>query len=157
EPGRYVFDTVDALMSELDGDEELWITVCSSSPWATRTPTNFLPPSPANDIDAYAEFVRRLVRHCGGRVRFWQCDNEPSNTGMLWAGTAPEYVTQLEAMHAAVKAVDPSALVVLGGCGYDVFSSDPDSEPRRFFDHIAGAGRDAYDVFSVHLYGEPTR
>ncbi|HEY7174070.1 MAG TPA: hypothetical protein VH442_04050, partial [Micromonosporaceae bacterium] len=157
EPGRYVFDTVDALMSQLDGDEEVWITVCSSSPWAARTPTNFLPPSPANDVDAYAEFVRRLVRHCGGRVRFWQCDNEPSNTGMLWAGTAPEYVTQLNAMYAAVKDADPSALVVLGGCGYDVFASEPDGEPRRFFDHIADAGRDAYDVFSVHLYGEPTR
>jgi hypothetical protein len=76
---------------------------------------------------------------------------------MLWAGTAPEYVSQLQAMYAAVKDVDASALVVLGGCGYDVFSSDPDSEPRRFFDHIVGAGRDAFDVFSVHLYGEPTR
>ena len=37
------------------------------------------------DQRAYGEFVRQLVRHCAGRVRYWQCDNEPSNT--------PVYVT----------------------------------------------------------------
>jgi hypothetical protein len=157
EPGRYVWDTVDALLEQLDGDEEVWLTVCSSSMWATRQPTNFLPPSPAKDIDAYADFVRRLVGRCVGKVRYWQCDNEPSNAGLLWAGTAPEYVAQLKAMHTAVRSVDPTALVVLGGCGYDVLSSPPDSEPRRFFDHLVDAGRAGFDVFDIHLYGEPTR
>jgi hypothetical protein len=157
QPGRYEWDTVDALLDQLDGGEEVWITVCSSSPWATRQPTDFLPPSPAHDLDAYGEFVRRLVRRAAGRVRFWQCDNEPSNTGLLWAGTAEEYVAQLTAMYRAVKDVDPAAAVVLGGCGYDVFSSDEGSAPRRFFDHLVSAGRDAFDLFSVHLYGDPTR
>jgi hypothetical protein len=160
EPGRYVWDTVDALLAQLDRDEageELWVTVCASSPWATRTSTNFLPPSPANDLDAYRAFVGELVRHCGGRVRYWQCDNEPSNTGLLWAGTAEEYVTQAGALYGAVKAVDPAAIVVLGGCGYDVFDSPEGSEQRRFFDHLVDAGRDAFDVFSVHLYGAPER
>jgi hypothetical protein len=90
-------------------------------------------------------------------VRFWQCENEPSNTGLLWAGTAAEYVRQLVAMHAAVKSADPAAGVVLGGCGYDVLGSGPGSEPRRFFEYVAGAGRDAFDVFSIHLYGDPYR
>jgi hypothetical protein len=157
EPGRYEWDAVDALLGQLDGDEEVWITVCSSSPWATRQPTDFLPPSPAHDPAAYGEFVRRLVRHCGGRVRYWQCDNEPSNTGLLWAGTAEEYVAQLAVMYRAVKDVDPAAAVVLGGCGYDVFSGGEGSAPRRFFDHLASAGRDFFDLFSVHLYGDPYR
>ena len=147
---------MDALLGQMDG-EEVWLTVCSSSPWATRQPTDFLPPSPAHDINAYGEFIRRLVRRCDGRVRFWQCDNEPSNTELLWAGTAPEYVTQLTAFHAAVKDIDPGAAVVLGGCGYDVFSSEPGSPQRQFFDHLASAGRDAFDLFSVNLYGDPAR
>ena len=62
EPGRYVWDTVDALLDQLDGDEEVWITLCSSSLWATRQPTDFLPPSPAHDLATYGEFVRRTVR-----------------------------------------------------------------------------------------------
>jgi hypothetical protein len=154
EPGQYRWDTVDALLGQLDDDAELWITLCSSSRWGTRQPTDFLPPSPALDQNAYAEFVRRVVRYCGGRVRYWQCDNEPSNTGLLWAGTAQEYAGQLMTMYGAVKEADPAAAVVLGGCGYDVFSSEPGSAPRQFFDYVAKAGRDAFDLFSVHLYGD---
>ncbi|GAA4572211.1 hypothetical protein [Planotetraspora kaengkrachanensis] len=154
EPGRYTWDTVDALLGQFDGDEEVWITVCSSSPWGTRLPTDFLPPSPAHDLSAYGEFVRRLVRHCGGRVHYWQCDNEPSNTDLLWAGTSAEYVAQLKVMYAAVKDADPEAAVVLGGCGYDVFSSEESDAPRQFFDHVVSAGHDAFDLFDVHLYGD---
>jgi hypothetical protein len=157
EPGQYRWDTVDALLGQLDDDTELWITLCSSSRWGTRQPTDFLPPSPALDQDAYAGFVRRLVQHCGGRVRYWQCDNEPSNAGLLWAGTAAEYVEQLTTMYGAVKEADPAAAVVLGGCGYDVLGSEPGSAPRQFFDYVAKAGQDAFDLFSVHLYGDLDR
>src|SRR5262249_40173919 len=73
--------------------------------------------------------------------------------GLLWAGTAAEYVTQLATFYRAVKDADPAAAVVLGGCGYDVLSSEPGSEPRQFFSHLAKAGRDFFDLFSVHLYG----
>jgi hypothetical protein len=164
EPGRYSWETVDALLGQFDGDPgalgtggELWVTVCSSSPWATRQATDFLPPSPARDPAAYERFLRHLVRHCSGRVRYWQCDNEPSNTGLLWAGTAEEYVAQLATMARVVRDADPDAAVVLGGCGYDVFSSPEGSEPRRFFDHLLDAGRDAFDLFDAHLYGDPAR
>jgi hypothetical protein len=47
EPGRYTFTAVDAFLDQLDGSEEVWVTVCSSSRWATRQATDFLPPSPA--------------------------------------------------------------------------------------------------------------
>jgi hypothetical protein len=154
EPGRCTWAAVDALLGQLDGDE-VWITLCSASPWGTRVRTDFQPQSPAPDKHAYAEFVRRVVRRCAGRVRYWQCNNEPSNTDLLWAGTAAEYVTQLKTFYRAVKDGDPSAAVVLGGCGYDVLSSEPGSPPRAFFSHLADAGRDAFDLFSVHLYGDP--
>ena len=95
-----------------------------------------------------------MVRRCAGRVSYWQCDNEPSNTDLLWAGTAQEYIDQLNTMYRAVKEVDPTAAVVLGGCGYDVFSSDAGSAQRQFFDYVADAGRDSFDLFSVHLYGD---
>jgi hypothetical protein len=156
-PGDHSWATVDALLAQLDGDEEMWITLCSSSAWATRVATDFLPPSPAHQLAAYAEFVRQTVAHCGGRVRYWQCDNEPSNTELLWAGTADEYGRQLDAFSTAVKSADPTALVVLGGCGYDVLSSPAHSPQRQFFDAIVSSGRDAFDIFDVHLYGDPYR
>jgi len=108
-PGTYDWTVVDRFLEQLEPDDEVWVTVCSSSRWATREATDFLPPSPARDPAAYREFVRRLVRRCAGRVRYWQCDNEPSNIGLLWAGTAPEYVAQLGAFHAAVHESDGGA------------------------------------------------
>jgi hypothetical protein len=157
EPGRYAFDAVDAFLDQLDGSEEVWVTVCSSSRWATRQATDFLPPSPANDLEAYRRFVDRLVRHCGGRVRYWQCDNEPSNVGLLWAGTAAEYVAQLEVMHQAVKEADHEAAVVLGGAPFGLPESPPDSPDRQFFDVLLRDGRDHFDLFDLHLYGEASR
>ncbi|MGW3243941.1 hypothetical protein [Streptomyces sp. NPDC001070] len=155
EPGRYDWGVVDAILGQLDPAAEVWVTVCSSSPWATRRPTGFLPSSPALDTGRYEGFVADLVTRCRGRVDYWQCNNEPSNTGLLWAGTAREYVEQLVAFHRAVRAADPNAAVVLGGCGYDVLSGPAGSEARRFFDHVVEHGRDAFDLFSVHLYGDP--
>ena len=157
EPGRYDFAAVDAFLEQLDGSEEVWVTVCSSSRWATRQATDFLPPSPAKDLDAYHRFVDRLVRHCAGRVHYWQCDNEPSNVGLLWAGTAGEYVAQLQVMYRAVKDADPGAAVVLGGAPFALSASAPDSPERQFFDVLLRDGRDFFDVFDLHLYGEAGR
>src|SRR5690348_12361350 len=43
EPGQYRWDAVDALLAQYSGDDdtELWVTLCSSSRWATRQPTDF--------------------------------------------------------------------------------------------------------------------
>ena len=43
-PDAYRWDTVDAILGQVGDDTELWLTVCSSSTWATRTKTDFLPP-----------------------------------------------------------------------------------------------------------------
>jgi len=153
EPGRYDFGTVDAFLDQLDGSEEVWVTACSSSRWATQQATDFLPPSPAKDPAAYHAFVDRLVRHCAGRVHYWQCDNEPCNVGLTWAGTAAQYVAQLQALHRAVKDADPDAAVVLGGAPYALPASAPDSPERQFFDVLLRDGRDFFDLFDLHLYG----
>jgi hypothetical protein len=157
EPGRHTFDAVDAFLDQLDGSEEVWVTVCSSSRWATTQAADFLPPSPAKDPDAYYRFVHRLVRHCAGRVRYWQCDNEPCNVGLTWAGTAEDYVAQLRVMHRAVKDADPGAAVVLGGAPYALPAAPPESAERRFFDVLLRDGRDAFDLFDLHLYGPADR
>jgi hypothetical protein len=160
EPGRLVWDAVDAFLEQLADGDEAWIQVCSSSPWATRRPatTWFLPPSPAKDIDQYRHFVDELVRHCAHRIRLWQCENEPC-TPLLWSGTPAEYLTHLDAFWAAVKQADPGALVVLGGAPPSavrqggVAGADPGAV--AFFDHLLREGAGRFDVFDVHLYGDP--
>jgi hypothetical protein len=154
-PGEYDWRVVDALLAQLVPDDEVWVTVCSSSPWGTSVPTDFLPPSPATDDEAYARFVRALVERFGGRVGWWQCNNEPSNAGLLWVGSAQDYVHQLRIFARTVRSVDPAAKVVLGGCGYDMLSSPVGSPPWQFFDTVLGAAGDSVDCVDVHLYDDP--
>ncbi|MGA8115081.1 MAG: hypothetical protein WCA46_15555 [Actinocatenispora sp.] len=152
--GTYRWDAVDRLLGQLDGTEEVWITVCGSSPWGARHATDLLPPSPATDLAAYERFVRALVEHCGGRVRYWQCENEPCYP-FFWDGTPEEYVTQLSTLAHAVRAVDPDAWVVLGGAPPGLVGDEVDEPEASFFHHLLDAGRDAFDLFDLHLYGDP--
>ncbi|GAA2209688.1 hypothetical protein GCM10009850_051470 [Nonomuraea monospora] len=152
EPGHYDWSAVDAVLDQADANTELWFTLGSSSTWGTTRATDLLPASPPHDPAAYARLVRALVKHCGGRVRYWQCENEPSNP-LFWAGTAGEYVTHLAGFHQAVKATDPQALVVLGGCPPTAFA-EPGAE-QDFFLQLIRDGEHSYDIFDIHLYGDP--
>ena len=156
-PGEYDWNVVDRLIAQLEPDDRVWVTVCSSSPWGTRVPTDFQPPSPALDDDAYERFVSTLVRRFGGRVRYWQCNNEQSNGDLLWSGGAAEYAHQLAGFARAVRSADPSASIVLGGCGYDALSSPDGSEARGFYEAIASTSGADFDLFSLNLYGDPYR
>lgn len=156
EPGKYDWTAVDALLAQVVAADEIWLTVVSASRWATLTASDFLPASPARETTAYSLFIASLVAHCAGKVTYWQCNNEPSNAG-LWTGGAEAYAAQANAFAQAVRSADPHATIVLGGCGYDVLSAAPDSEPRQFFATVLDQARDAYDLFAVHLYDEPAR
>ena len=154
EPGRYDWSAVDALLGQLTPDDDVWITVVSASRWATRQPTDFLPASPPRDNAAYQLFVGALVSHCRGAVRYWQCNNEPSNAG-LWSGTAGDYAALAESFARTVRNADPEARIVLGGCGHDVLSTHAGAAPRVFFDEVLTKSRDAFDLFDIHLYDDP--
>jgi hypothetical protein len=47
--------------------------------------------------------------------------------------------------------------VVLGGAPFGLPESPPDSPDRQFFDVLLRDGRDHFDLFDLHLYGEATR
>ena len=157
EPGRYDWTVVDALLEQVPGESRLWLTVCSSSAWATRRSTTFLPPSPPLDDRAYADFVSALVGHCGRSVAYWQCENEPSNAGLLWDGTAGEYADLLTTFATAVRGVQQAGAVVLGGIGYDALGSEQGSDSWAFFETVCRAASSSFDLVDVHSYDDPRR
>lgn len=155
ERGRYDWAAVDAALGQMDAGSEVWFTVTASSPWGSTRATDWLPASTPHEPEVFAAMVRALVAHCAGRVRFWQCENEPSNA-LFWADSAPEYARHLRVFHDAVKSADPRAEVVLGGCSPGVFADLDAPEPEReFMLHVMGSAADSYDVFDIHLYGDP--
>jgi hypothetical protein len=157
EPGRYDWTAVDALLEQIDDDTELWLMIGASSPWATVRSTDFLPSSPPLDPHAYTRMISALVEHCHGRVRWWQCENEPCNP-LFWVGSAADYVAQLQVFASAVRTGDPDAQVVLGGCPPGVYPADGGKRDEyAFFQQLLDAAGDVFDAFDVHLYGDPYR
>src|SRR5258705_595681 len=161
EPRKAEYDwrAVDAFVNQLKAPEEGLISIFSSSPWAVKRPAALLPPSPAKNPDDYYRFVKQLVQHCKGRVRYWQNDSEPNNP-IYWSGTKEEFVAQLKIFYKAVKDADPSAVVVVGG--YDGLFGPPGTRPfpnqqlgLDFFDYVLKEGREAFDLFDLRLYCDP--
>ncbi len=157
--GRYDWTAVDKYVAQLHSPEEGLISIFSSSQWATKQPSAILPPSPAKNPEHYYRFVFELVKHCGGRVGYWQNDAEP-NSPIYWAGSKEEYVAQLKVFYNAVKEADPSATVVVGG--YDGLFGPPGTHefPNQeagldFFDYVLKEARAAFDVFDLRLYADP--
>ena len=159
EKGHFQWDAVDAFVKDLNSPEEGLISLFSTSTWAVRTPGTMIPALPAKNFDDYYRFVRTVVTHCKGRVRYWQNDSEPNNA-IYWAGTKEEFVTALKVFYSAVKDADPSAVVV--GRGYDGLFNPPGMFPipgqekgLAFFDFVMKEAGDAFDVFDLRLYADP--
>jgi hypothetical protein len=157
--GKYDWTAVDAFVNQLNSPDEGLIAIISSSQWAVERPSALLPPAPAKNLEDYHRFIRDLVRHCKGKVRYWQNDSEP-NDPIYWSGTKEQFVAQLRVFHQAVKEADPSAVVVVGG--YDGLFGPPGAYqfPRQqagldFFDYVLKTGGNAFDVFDLHLYADP--
>lgn len=158
-PGTPRWDELDTYLEQLAAPDEGMLTLASASPWATRTKAAIFPSSPAKDPQAYYAFVRRVVEHCAGRVRYFQADTEPSNS-FFWAGSAEEYAAEQRTFYRAVKDADPKAVVVLGGSDglFDPSGQDPLPNQQAnlaFLDTVLRDAKGAYDLFDLHLYADP--
>lgn len=157
--GAYDWSALDAYVKQLRSPDEGLVSLFSVSPWATRLSALALPPSPAKDSKDYYRFVFEMVKHCHGKVRYWENDAEP-NSPIYWSGTKEEFVDELKTFYRAVKDADPKAQVVCGG--YDGLFNPPNLPPVpnqqagiAFFDYVLKEARDVYDVFDLRLYANP--
>lgn len=118
--------------------------------WATPDPSDhpnlisFAPPDEAAFV-AYATAVVRRYRHL---VTHWQIWNEPDQA-MFWrpAPDPQRYTRLLIATAQAIRAIDPTATIVLGGINpFDT----------TFLRAIAEyGGWNAFDVIAIHPYVDP--
>lgn len=109
------------------------------------------------DVAAYGAWVRQVVERYDGdgeldapgspRVAAWEIWNEPDQDGTWLPKADPAaYAAFLRAGHDAVKAADPSALVLNGG----VMTFDSIGVGGFMDKVIAIAGWDSFDVLSLH-------
>src|SRR5215207_3632366 len=95
---------------------------------------------------AFAKLAGEIARRTRGAIDVWQVLNEPNNR-YVFAGGVRDYARVLIATSGAIRAVNPSARIVLGGLGGPRMQVWP-AELLA----IPGTRR-AFDVASVHLRG----
>jgi O-glycosyl hydrolase len=137
----------------------------STPRWAeTRSANSAIPSglyepwdSPAN---TWGQFVRAIAERYRGRVQAWEVWNEPDyprGSFSFWFGSKADYYQLLKVAYRAIRSVDPSAPVLIGGLMYwaepgyleDLLSMalhDPEGPANNYF----------FDAVAWHVYSRPT-
>ena len=128
---------------------------------------------------AFRDFIQALVERYGAppyNVTYWEIANEPDYIpaaarplselneislggcfGLVWRSA---YVRHLETAYRAIKAVQPTSTVVIGGLAYDYFYWPERGErgvfDPLFLDVVVGEERalDVADALGLHAYSE---
>jgi hypothetical protein len=109
-------------------------------------------------MDDVEDFVTKLVgryKVAPYNVRYWEIYNEPDGHADGYIGCMGDdpdsYVQVLQTAYQAIKAVDPGAIVLIGGLAM----LDTESTNVDFLEEVMDAGGGAYfDVVSFHSYSE---
>ena len=133
---------------------DLLFTLGRTPRWASASPDSKSPYGPGQcappaNIQFWDEFLRAVVNHAGGKIRFWETWNEPqSPDSVFYCGDVATMVQLQRRAYEIIKAIDPGAMVLtpspVGGYGPSWMS--------RF---LAGGGGKYADIMAFHGYLAP--
>jgi Cellulase (glycosyl hydrolase family 5) len=139
------------LFRSLPSGTKVIVDVVDTPSWETGSGNEHQPPANPQD---YAAFLASLAGRWGSRVSAFEIWNE-ENTSAWWP-TGPQpaaYAALLKATYPAVKAVDPSATVLLGGLAgndYQFLEGVYQAGAKGYFDAVAVHTDTACDVLSPY-------
>ncbi|MBI5104768.1 MAG: hypothetical protein HZB46_07265 [Solirubrobacterales bacterium] len=162
----YDWTATDRIARELAQGGMRWKPIFDMVPtWASGGATSFVPPTP-DRVDEFARFAADFAARYGDGGTFWAANpalparpvrvfevwNEP-NAERAWDGApdAAEYVPVYTALRAAIKSVQPSAVVLIGA----IFYGNPgDVADDAYIKAMFKAGGDgwAVDGMATHPY-----
>ena len=117
--------------------------------WASSQPTvtngleagECAPPTNLQDWDNY---VRAVVTHAAGRIKYWELWNEP-NLATYYCGDIPTIVLMAKHAQQIIKSIDPSALILSP-------SSTNVTGPDWLSSFLAQGGSGSFDIVAFHGY-----
>ena len=151
-PSRGVFDfsSLDTFLAANNNQSRDVIYTFGRTPqWASSQPTvtNGLEPgacAPPTNLQDWDNFVRAVVTHAGGRIKYWELWNEP-NLPTYYCGDIPTMVLMAKHARQVIKSIDPSAVILspsaTSGAGPDWLAS-----------FLAQGGSTAIDIVAFHGY-----
>jgi hypothetical protein len=179
EPPTYLWEQAvnETYLQELAARGMTVIATIKFTPdWAQKIEGSYCGPIAEHALDEYTQFAQALVSRYGAppyNIKYWEFGNEPDvdpiyvpPTSFIgcWGDETTEYnggdyyAVMLQHVYPAIKAVDPSAKVMIGGLLLDC---DPDLPKQdgticrsgKFFEGIlVGGGGDYFDIVSFHAY-----
>ena len=114
---------------------------------------------PPDNLQDYADFLTALATRYQGRIGAYAIWNEP-NLAREWCDEAPnpeEYAELLQVAYSAIKAADPTAIVISGGLSPTGGPMPTAMEDTEYLDRLyeaAGGSLEGYaDVVGAHAPG----
>jgi hypothetical protein len=112
-------------------------------------------------LSDWGDYVYNVVARYGrerGQIRYWEVWNEPNLRPFGYEHglyTIKDFVRVLDVAHAAIKAADPDAMIVLGGVA-DIWGLPPTAEDYDSFDYLRmlhqAGGWNSFDILGWHPY-----
>jgi hypothetical protein len=131
---------------------------CSLTP-APADPTD-CPPTTPHDLALYAAYVRTLLDHFSGRVRYYESWVEPNHTSMWPSGPNPaQYAALLETEYPVFRSIRPRPLLMFAGVAdFGIEDGSPSGiAVLPFTDQVLTDlhGQPAFDLVALHAYRFP--
>jgi hypothetical protein len=151
--GVYNFTQIDTIVNAANARGMSVIGLLDETPgWAATKGTPALSGPPASPA-VFAAFASKVAARYGTKVAAYEVWNEPNSTTFWSTGPNPTAYTQLlKAAYTAIKAANPSAVVIAGALS-SVGTSSVNLSPVTFLQDMYAAGAKGYfDELSFHPY-----
>ena len=147
--GVFDFSSLDTFLAANNNRSRDVIYTFGRTPqWASSQPDakgvgpgECAPPTNLQDWDNY---VRAVVTHAAGRIKYWEIWNEP-NLPMYYCGDIPTMVLLANHARRIIKGIDPSALILSP-------ASTNAGGPDWLSSFLAQGGSAAIDIVAFHGY-----
>src|ERR1700691_4816236 len=127
-PDTFVWSNLDALIDlAQERGLDLVFTLGRTPRWASAKPDAKSPSGPGQcappaNIQYWDNFLRAIVTHAGGKIKFWETWNEPqSPDSVFYCGDVETMVQLQRRAYEIIKTIDPAATVLtpatVGGYG----------------------------------------
>lgn len=157
-PGMYDWSASDRVVREANLQGLRVLGLLDSPPaWAAADGCSDNERCSPRSVEEFAGFAAAAAARYGPQgVTHWEIWNEPNSSGAWGPRADPAgYLRLLKATYSAVKAVDPSAVLLTGGLGVS-FTHGGEISPQDFLTAVyRGGGRRYFDGVAHHAYSFP--
>jgi hypothetical protein len=138
--GQWTWKLLDEQMGYLESQGIAFGGILMGNPqWNAKDARGSLP---VNNLAGWSRYVSEVVKHCKGRIKYWEVWNEPPN-GTGRDQTAADYAKIVMAAYDAAKAADPDCKVGIAAKSVAI----------TYLDQALAAGaKGHFDYVTLHPY-----